>query len=623
MSDERDNLGLTAQYQVPLKSLDPYRHLFPKALVIDQTIKMGANVSDTVKFIPEVVKQTAWQVKRFVDQEFSGMPLDEACKKLWWWVKEHIEYRKDERGIEQVRSPRRLIHDGFGDCDCMTTFIHACLYSLGVKRIVRRITEYENLGYFQHIYTLVPCNGSNIIMDTVWNDYNSEKAFTKKEDYKMELQFLDGIDDEAPSIKGIDAQDLLSNRTDFGELGKLLKKKAQGGGGSAPKKGGGLFKKKTPEQKQAKKEQRKEKVKKVGQKTLKVVNKVNKVNPATVLLRAGILASFKLNVMKVAENIKWGYASRELAQSKGMDMSKYDKLKTVLAKCEKIFFAAGGKPENMKKAILTGRGNRNHEVAGIQPIDGMNEETPLSELLGAIHTDEFVYGMEEFSGFEGLEGFDELGEPATAASITAAAGAMGAMAALVASVGALFPKKDKAAKEKKGKKKGGDESAAPGEGGGESPQPGEDPAQEETPAPEAENTEAPATEEAPAEETPAPAEEAPAETIEAEEVPNEEPAEETTEGLEGPFTRITSFFQKHQKIIIPTGIVLLAAGITWYFLKDDEEEQAQKQPQLLPPQPQLQPAPMLNTAVHGFKQKRTYRKKGGDELGEQEIIALM
>lgn len=620
MSDEKDNLGLTAQYQVPLKSLDPYRHLFPKALVVDQTIKMGANVSDTVKFIPEVVKQTAWQVKQFVEQEFAGMPLPEACKKLWWWVKEHIEYRKDERGIEQVRSPRRLIHDGFGDCDCMTTFIHACLYSLGVDKIIRRITEYDNLGYFQHIYTLVPFNGSSIIMDTVWNDYNSEKKFTKKEDYKMELQFLDGIDENTPSIKGIDAQDLLGNRTDFGELGKLLKKKAQGGGGgSAPKKSGGLFKKKTPEQKQAKKEQRKEKIKKVGAKTLKVVNKINKVNPATVLLRAGILASFKLNVMKVAEHIKWGYASRELAESKGMDMSKYDKIKTVLAKCEKIFFAAGGKPENMKKAILTGRGNKNHEVAGIQPIDGMNEETPLSELLGAVFTDEFVYGMEEFSGFEGLEGFDELGEPATAASITAAAGAMGAMAALVASVGALFPKKDKAAKGKKGKNKGGDEQAAPEQGGGESSEPEADPAQPETPSPE--NAEPPPSEEAPAEETPAPAEEEPAEPVEAEEVPNEEPAEETTEGLEGPFTAITSFFQKNKKIIVPAGIGLLTLGALWYMFKDDDDEQAQKQPQLLPPQPQIQPN--TNTAFHGFKEKRTYRKKGGDELGEQPIIALM
>lgn len=126
-----------------------------------------------------------------------------------------------------------------------------------------------------------------------------------------------------------------------------------------------------------------------------MVNKVNKFNVGAALLRAGILASMKLNIMKVAERLKWAYATREQAESKGMDMSKYDKLKQILAKAEKIFYVSGGKPENLRKAIITGRGNRNHEVAG---VDGYSESTPLNELLGAIYQDEFVNGIEGLSG---------------------------------------------------------------------------------------------------------------------------------------------------------------------------------------------------------------------------------
>jgi len=207
----------------------------------------------------------------------------------------------------------------------------------------------------------------------------------------MELQILDGID--SPSSPAPQTSPLLGTGNGLDELGKLLKKHAAGKkntGASKPKKAkqGGH--------------------KKFGAKLLSVANKLNKLNPATLLMRAGILASMKLNLGKVAGTLKWAYATKELAQSKGMDMSKYDKLKTVLAKVEKIFYGAGGKPANLKKAILTGHGNKHHDVAG---LSGLNGNTPLSELLGEVYHDEFVDGV-------GLSG-NGLGEPGTASAVAA------------------------------------------------------------------------------------------------------------------------------------------------------------------------------------------------------------
>ena len=40
-----------------------------------------------------------------------------------------------------------------------------------------------------------------------------------------------------------------------------------------------------------------------------MLNAVNKVNPATVLLRNGILASMKLNMRNVAARLRWSYLS--------------------------------------------------------------------------------------------------------------------------------------------------------------------------------------------------------------------------------------------------------------------------------------------------------------------------
>lgn len=407
---------------IQLQSLEPYRYLFPKAKVVDSTVKMGADVSDTVDFIPKVIRNTQWQVKEFVDKELKGLPVHATCEKLWHFVKYHVQYKKDKRGLEQVRSPRRLIHDGVGDCDCFTTFIGACLAALKIP-VVNRITKYKQ-DYFQHIYPIVPLgNGKYITMDCVVNRFNYEEPYTEKKDYNMDLQYLDGVEGTEKMNQSVDAQDLFGWEDDMGELGKLFKRKAATSAipgasqDTKPKKG---F----------------QKIKAVAKKALNVTNKIN---PATVVLRAGILASMKLNVMKVAENLKWAYLTEAEAKKRGMDMSKFAKLKNVLTKIEGIFYTAGGKPENLKSAILTGRGNRNKEVSGFGlvsaseiDLSGFGETTPMPQLLGDVYYDEFV---------NGLEGTEGLGVVATSASVAAASTVMGSIAVLLKSIGNLFPKK--------------------------------------------------------------------------------------------------------------------------------------------------------------------------------------
>ncbi len=438
---------------IQLQSLEPYRHLFPEARAIDNTVKMGATVSDTVEFIPMVIKKTQWQVEQFVNQELRGLPTYEACKKLWHFVKNHIRYKKDERGIEQVRSARRLIHDAVGDCDCFTTFIGTCLSVLNIP-IINRITKYKQ-SFFQHIYPIVPLgNGKYIIMDCVVDEFNYEEPYTEKKDYKMDLHYLDGIEDD--KLNGnVDARDLFGWDNDMGELGKLFKRRQntsampQGNqGGQGKKKGFQKFKTFAK----------------------KALNVVNKANPATALLRAGILASMKLNIMKVPQKLKWAYLSEDEARKKGADMSKFGKLKNILYKIEQIFFTAGGKPENLKKAILTGRGNRNKEVNGLGFVDeydnemlGIDENSSLSSVLGAsVYQDEFV---------NGLEGTEGLGSAvATGASITAATTVMAAIAGLLKGVGNLFPNKKNNAdfkEEGKGGGDGGNTSDSSESGGGD------------------------------------------------------------------------------------------------------------------------------------------------------------
>lgn len=394
-------------------------HLFPRAVLNERTINKNADVSHTVAFIPKVVHQTLTHTSR-IAALLKGKDLEDTCRNIWEFVYRHIAYKKDDAGYEQVRSPARAWHDRFRgvDCDDYTTFISSVLTNLKINHTLR-IAKYGK-PYFQHIYPIVPDGyGGYYALDCVVETFNYEAPYTENKDYPMELQYLEGLDD-APPIYGYD------DAAGLAELGAILKKRAQGGGKPPQKKP--LLKK--PELKKT--------VAKVKATVKKGVHAVNRVNPATVLLRNGVLASMKLNLMGVAGKLKYSYLSDAQAQQKGLDMNRFKKLKEVRTKLEKIFHGAGGKPENLKKAILTGKGNNDKAVPvnglyGFEEIGYYDTNTPLSQLLGPD-----VYYSENV---EGMEGFGQLGEPVTASTIAAASGVIGSIAVLLKSIGDFLPKK--------------------------------------------------------------------------------------------------------------------------------------------------------------------------------------
>ncbi|MBA3673357.1 MAG: hypothetical protein H0W75_00100 [Chitinophagaceae bacterium] len=400
-----------------IKSGEEYNHLFPKPLFLDPTIKKGATVNDTVRFIPQVVRETLFQTSKLAPL-LKGRNAYETCKNIWDFVYTHIAYKKDEEGKEQIRSPARGWHDRFHgiDCDCYTVFISSILSNLKIKHKLR-ITKYSQ-DHFQHIYPIIPTGGASYItVDCVVDRFNYEEPYTEKQDTTMELEYLNGV----PSTNNVDVQDLMGwEELDGGDLGKikLFKKMSQPPGSEGGKKGG-----------------------KFKNFVHKALHATNRLNPATALIRSGVLISMKLNLFKVAQRLKFAYLTEEQAKEKEVDMSKFDRLRKVKEKLEKIFYDAGGKPENLKKAILTGKGNKNREVSGlgyiVDDMTGFDENTPTSELLG-----------NDMFQDEGLNGFGELGSAtATAASVTAATGIIGAIAGLLKGIGNIFPKKNKEGKD--------------------------------------------------------------------------------------------------------------------------------------------------------------------------------
>lgn len=83
---------------------------------------------------------------------------------------------------------------------------------------------------------------------------------------------------------------------------------------------------------------------------------INKVNPATILIRNAVLAALRINLFKMSTRLKWGYLSEAEAQKRGYNMGEFAKLKKGISTLENIFDKLGGDKANLRNAIVKGGG---------------------------------------------------------------------------------------------------------------------------------------------------------------------------------------------------------------------------------------------------------------------------
>jgi hypothetical protein len=421
-----------------IKSGEEFNHLFPKPEGDYVSIKKEAVLRDTIGLMQQVIDDTLDDTK-LIAKKLQGASVLLTCKRIWNFCFSHLQYEKDEERKEQVRRPARSWHDRKRgvDCDCLTVFIGSILTNLQIPFLMR-MTRYKGLE-FEHIYPVAESPEGEIIIDCVVHEFNYEVPYTEKKDVKMELQYLNGVTGERFNEFGdkvrfvhdlpIDAEDLFRDEIEFQGLGASAKKEAR------------------QEKRAEKKEERKANPGQVKEKLKeglkKGVNAVNKVNPATALLRAGILASMKLNLFQVASTLRFAYWTEADAQKNEMDLAKFKQLQAVRVKLEKIYFTAGGNTNALKESILTGKGNQDKMVQ----LNGLGEVIPMvtdNDDLRTILGDQIFY--QELNGFDGLHGLGNLGSAiAAGAAVTAASGVIATISGVLKKIGGVFKKGSNAA----------------------------------------------------------------------------------------------------------------------------------------------------------------------------------
>lgn len=392
-----------------------YGQYFPDFKPSTKTIREDAGLEDTLELIPQVVATTLEQTKA-IAPTLKGRDAVETCRNIWEFCKRNFKYKPDEEGREEVRSPRRSWHDrhlGI-DCDCFSTLISSILTNLGVPHKLR-VTKYPDpekpstpasLLPYSHIYVVGIAGGREVPIDPVTDFFDFEQPYLAKTDINMRLDYLNG-----PPNVSVD-------RSDLGLDGLGL-------GRSRTRPAPNQRTNNTPATTQPPNQQR-------G----RGVNIINRFNPAAILLRTGILLGMKLNMFNIAGNLRYAYLTDTQARSRGLNMPRMAHLRKVHAKLEKAVFLGGGKPENLKKAILEGKGNHDKAVPlnglglpSITPL-GYGSDTSIQDILGP-----GIYQSESVATLNGHNGLGSLGEVTAAAAIAAATAMLGAIAAVLKSVG--------------------------------------------------------------------------------------------------------------------------------------------------------------------------------------------
>ncbi len=385
----------------------PQKSDLPKADFKTKILGYGG-VDMTVKGVLRIIKEHTEPMRK-VAQLFKSESAEKTAYNVWFFLKQNTTYKLDKPGIEELRTPERLIADGVGDCDDYSTFSATVLSALGYKPLLF-VVAFNNKPNYGHIYTVV--NG--VVVDGVMAEFNKhpegitkvrvvsldgkQKEFqTSPENLTdMQIQQLSGIPDNNFSRENIKL--LLSGKPNA-ELIYPALEKCMGIGND----GTVYFPDRASAEHAAQvyyetlslnglsgtrwdnfKDAVKDTVDKVGDafRSGAVTDATKKI--AFAPARGAMLLLLELNFLKYASKLYVGYLTDSEAKNAGINAAQHAKAKQATRKFSDFWVVAGGDAAQLKKVVMTGRGARKvKEEFDNGTLKGLGEPATAAAAAGA------------------------------------------------------------------------------------------------------------------------------------------------------------------------------------------------------------------------------------------------
>ena len=128
------------------------------------------------------------QPKNIVQDLISGTDIDAKCEAIFDYLTRNVVYRLDPIGDQLIKSPARLLADGYGDCKSLTMFISCCLHCLHIPHIIRFV-NFDGGSQYTHVYPVALDGNKEIILDACEKDdegyilYDYARPYAKKKDF--------------------------------------------------------------------------------------------------------------------------------------------------------------------------------------------------------------------------------------------------------------------------------------------------------------------------------------------------------------------------------------------------------------------------------------------------------
>ncbi len=221
-----NGLGVVAEGNRKIFDGKEFDKFFKKPIFADPYLSYAGTTHDTLNFMSDIIKKTLADTKRIAPL-FRGKSLEDTCGKIFNFIYNHIQYKPDSRHAEQLRRPARAWHDRKTgvDCDCYSIFIGSILSNLRIPFALRMV-KIKNRDYFQHVYVVVPKNGTQnalnnadnyITIDPVLDTFNEEYPFTEKQDNFMRpIRYLNG------SVNGLNGLEQTKQTNNYDLLGDIF-----------------------------------------------------------------------------------------------------------------------------------------------------------------------------------------------------------------------------------------------------------------------------------------------------------------------------------------------------------------------------------------------------------------
>ncbi len=154
-----------------------------------------AGNADIIRILEKNFPLASRQTKEF-SKQFDAATITNIAENVWNFMKENFKYKADGQDHQKIVLPARALSQGknFG-IDCKSFALFAAANLSHYTNVGFRYSSYRNDPTPTHVYCIAKDeDGNTLVIDGVWNEFNSEKNYQHKKDHWMKISTLSGIE---------------------------------------------------------------------------------------------------------------------------------------------------------------------------------------------------------------------------------------------------------------------------------------------------------------------------------------------------------------------------------------------------------------------------------------------